>query len=315
MSGEKIAVVMGGPSLEREVSLKSGERVVAALEARGYRTLALDVTPDLVATLRSEKPDAVHIALHGRFGEDGTIQEVLDFLGIPYTGPGVLACARTWDKAVAKRLFVAEDVPTPPWATLSAGAFKEMGAATALDAIPAATGGFPAVVKPAKQGSALGLTRISSAEGLPDALLTALSYSDKAIVERWVEGTEIAVSVLDAEDGAEILPPVEMAPKSGIFDFNAMYTEGETEYFVPARLSDPVLAEVARLAERVHRVLGGRDVTRVDMVVNDRGPWVLEGNTSPGMTEMSLLPMAAENAGMSFEDLVERLVRAALSRR
>jgi len=314
---EKIAVLMGGRSLEREVSLKSGERVFGALTELGYRAIGLDVTPDLVATLRRERPDAVYIALHGRFGEDGTVQEALEFLGIAYTGPGVVASSLAWDKSLAKRLFVERGVPTPPWVTFTSDAFKEMGAATALDLVPVSLGGFPVVVKPAEQGSALGLTRVDDPTGLPDALLTALSYGDAALVEKWVDGCELAVSVLD--DGAggppRVLPPVEMVPKSGLFDYTAAYTQGATEYYCPARLPPEVEAEVVRLAGECHTLLGCRDVSRTDMVVDHEGrPFVLEVNTSPGMTETSLLPMAAEAAGLSFQQLVGSLARAALDR-
>lgn len=310
---EKIAVLMGGRSLEREVSLVSGERVVDALRGLEYRPLALDVTPELVATLRSEKPDAVYIALHGSFGEDGTVQETLEFLGIPYTGPGVVASALAWDKGLSKRLFVETGIPTPEWVTFSSGAFKEMGAASALDLVPGATGGFPVCVKPNKQGSALGLTKVDDAEHLPDALLTALSFGDTALIERWIEGTEIAVSVLDGPHGPDVLPAVEMVPKSGLFDFSAMYTQGETDYYCPARLDPAVEEEVRRLARQCHERLGCRGFSRSDMVVDATGrPFVLEVNTSPGMTETSLLPMAAEAAGTDFSHLVERLVRAAL---
>jgi D-alanine-D-alanine ligase len=310
---EKIAVLMGGKSLEREVSLRSGERVCDALAEQGYKVLPLDVTADLVETLRSERPDAVYIALHGKYGEDGTVQELLEFLGIPYTGPGVAASAIAWDKAISKRLLVRESVPTPAWATFTADAFKEMGAATALDRGPEVVGGFPVVVKPAKQGSALGLTKVDDAAALPEALLTALSYGDSAIVERWIDGVEIAVSVLDGPDGPRVLPPVEMVPKSGLFDFSAMYTAGETDYYVPARLTPEAAAAVGELAVRVHALLGCRHVSRVDMVVAADGtPYVLEVNTSPGMTETSLLPMAAEAVGIGFQELVGHLVRSAL---
>ena len=313
---EKIAVLMGGRSLEREVSLKSGERVCSALAERDYRVLGLDVTPDLVATLRGERPDAVYIALHGKYGEDGTVQELLEFLDIPYTGPGVVASALAWDKAVSKRLFAREGVPTPPWVTFTTDAFKEMGAATALDRVPEVLGGFPLVVKPAKQGSALGLTKVEDAACLPDALLTALSYGDAAIVERWIDGIELAISVIDEADGPRVLPPVEMVPKSGVFDFSAMYTPGETDYYVPARLDDGRSAEVIALAARIHTLLGCRHVSRTDLVVGGDGvPYVLEVNTSPGMTETSLLPMAAAAVGMGFADLVDHLVRSTLGNR
>jgi D-alanine-D-alanine ligase len=312
---EKIAVLMGGRSLEREVSLRSGERVFGALQELGYRAIALDVTPDLVETLRRERPDAVYIALHGKFGEDGTVQECLEFLGIPYTGPGVVACDLSWDKSLSKRLFAQAGIPTPPWVTFTADAFKEMGAASALDLVPASVGAFPLVVKPTKQGSALGLTKVEDADGLPEALLSALSYGDAALVEEWIEGRELAVSVLDGPDGPQVLPPVEMVARSGLFDFRAMYTAGETEYFCPARLSEPIMREVTELAARCHTLLGCRDVSRVDMVVHaERGPFVLEVNTSPGMTETSLLPMAAGAAGIDFPSLVDRLARAAHGR-
>jgi D-alanine-D-alanine ligase len=312
---EKIAVLMGGRSLEREVSLRSGERVFRALQELGYRAIALDVTPDLTETLRRVKPDAVYIALHGKFGEDGTVQEALEFLGIPYTGPGVVACELSWDKGLSKRLFVENGIPTPEWVTFTADAFKEMGAATALDLVPGAVGGFPVVVKPTKQGSALGLTKVESADALPEALLTALGYGEAALVERWIDGTEIAVSVLDGPDGITVLPPVEMVAKSGLFDFSAMYTAGETEYYCPARLDEPMLRRVEELAAQCHRLLGCRDVSRTDMVVDRSGrPLVLEVNTSPGMTEVSLLPMSAAATGMDFSQLVERLACSAYQR-
>ncbi len=315
MSREKVAVLMGGRSLEREVSLASGKRVADALTSLGYKVLALDVTPELVETLRCEKPDCAYIALHGKYGEDGTIQELLEFLAIPYTGPGVTASTLAWDKSVTKYLFERAGIPTPAWITLTADAFKEMGAATALDLISDRVGGFPLVAKPSKQGSALGLTVVREPEELAEALLNALSYGDAALVEKWIDGCELAVSVLDGADGPEVLPPVEIEAKSGLFDFSAMYTRGETDYYVPARLDEKTLEKVMSLAAETHTLLGCRDVSRVDMVIGSDGqPLVLECNTSPGMTETSLLPMAAESIGMSFHDVVERLVRAALAR-
>lgn len=313
---EKIAVLMGGRSLEREVSLHSGRRVAEALQGLGYCVLPLDVTADLVNTLRSERPDAAYIALHGKYGEDGTIQELLEFLGIPYTGPGVVSCALSWDKSVTKHLLAENGVPTPPWITLTADAFKQMGAATAVDVMADAVGGFPVAVKPSRQGSALGLMRVEERSTLAEALLDALSYDTAALVERWVEGTEIAVSVLGDGDDARVLPPVEIAPKEGLYDFSARYAQGETEFFAPARLDATVLAAAEQTALSVHSLLRCRDVSRVDMIVDPDGtPWVLECNSSPGMTETSLLPMAAEAAGMSFQDVVSVVTRAALDRR
>jgi len=314
---EKIAVLMGGRSLERDVSLLSGRRVGDALSAAGYYVLSLDVTEDLVATLRSERPDAAYIALHGKYGEDGTIQELLEFLGIPYTGPGVVSCALSWDKSVTKHLLAQLGIPTPAWVTLTAAAVKEMGAATALDLVSDEVGGFPVAVKPGRQGSALGLTRVDTQEALPDALLTALSYDTSALVERWVEGVELAVSVLGEGPDALVLPAVEIVPPaSGLYDFSARTTPGDADFFAPARIAPDVAEEVARVAREVHVALGCRDVSRVDMVLDAGGsPCVLECNTSPGMTETSLLPMAAEAANMTFEDVVSRIIEAALGRR
>lgn len=313
---EKIAVLMGGRSLERDVSLASGKRVCDALAAAGYNVLPLDITAELVPTLRSERPDAAYIALHGTYGEDGTVQSVLEFLGIPYTGPGVVSCALTWDKSVTKRLCAENGIDTPAWITLSASAFKEMGAATAIDAMGAAVGGFPVAVKPARQGSALGLHRCDAQEGLADALLDALGYDTAAIVERWIDGTEIAVSVLGEGDSVEVLPPVEIVPRGEIYDFAARYDSDATDFYAPARFSDGVAAAAMEIAARVHRLCDCRDLSRVDMVVDAEGrPWVLEVNASPGMTETSLLPMAAKAAGMSFQDVVSRAVESALVRR
>jgi D-alanine-D-alanine ligase len=312
---EKIAVLMGGRSLEREVSLASGRRVTDALTAAGYRVLPLDVTADLVATLRAERPDAAYIALHGKYGEDGTIQELLEFLGIPYSGPGVVSSALAWDKSVAKHLFRERGIPTPAWVTLTADAFKEMGAATALDLMPDAVGGFPVAVKPARQGSALGLRRVETADELADALLGALSYDTSAMVETWVDGVELAVSVLGDGESTLVLPPVEIAPEAGLYDFSARMSGDEVDFFAPARISSELADEACRIARQVHEVLGCRDVSRVDMVVDAEGnPLVLESNTSPGMTATSLLPMAAEAANLTFGDVVTRIIEAALSR-
>jgi len=311
----KIAVLMGGRSLERDISLQSGARVVSALESCGHRVLALDLVPGLVNTLRSEKPDAVYITLHGKFGEDGMIQELLEFLKIPYTGSGVLASMLAWDKDLTKRLFLTTGIPTPPWLAFSAEAIKEMGAASALDLVGEEIGGYPVVVKPAMQGSALGLSKVEDASGLAEAMLTGLGYGSKVLVEKWIDGTEIAVPILDGPDGPEVLPAVEIVPKHGLYDYDSMYTVGETEYFVPARLPESVLGHAMDTARRVYTSLGCRDVSRIDMVVAEDGtPHVLECSTSPGLTETSVLAMSAEAAGVSFESLVDRIINAALAR-
>lgn len=312
---QKIAVLMGGRSLERDISLKSGARVTGALESLGYRVVALDVGPTLVDTLRSEKPDAVYVALHGQFGEDGLLQEMLEFLGIPYTGCAPLASMLAWEKDLTKRVLLKEGIPTPAWVAFSADAIKEMGAARTLDRVGDAIGGYPVCVKPARQGSALGISRVTRYEDLADAMLTALGFDSKVLVEKWVTGTEIAVPVLDGAEGPEALLAVEIVPKGGVFDFDAMYTAGETEYFVPARLDAAVLAKAAEMAASLHTRIGCRDISRMDAVVAEDGTvYVLECSTQPGMTDTSIVPLCAEAAGIGFEGVVDRIVKAALAR-
>ncbi|MHB0977525.1 MAG: D-alanine--D-alanine ligase family protein [Candidatus Aquicultorales bacterium] len=309
---EKIAVLMGGRSLEREISLKSGQRVSDALEDRGYEVVRFDVDEKLVENLQQAKPSLVYIALHGKYGEDGTVQEILEILGIPYTGPGVFASVLGFDKSLAKEILQAEGIPTPGFLTLSAGSFREMGAAGLLSNVVDRLG-LPIVAKPAGQGSALGIKIAHTADELPQALIGALSYDDKVVLERYIRGIEVAVSILGDRD-PEALPVVEIEKAKEFFDFESMYTMGTTSYYVPARLSEVLTTEVQRTAIAVHKALGCRDVSRVDMIIQDDVPYVLELNTSPGMTETSLLPMAAEAAGLSFGDLVEKLVGFALGR-
>lgn len=311
---EKIAVLMGGRSLEREVSLKSGHRVSEALKEMGYPIVQLDVDENLVDNLKQEKPDLVYIALHGKYGEDGTVQELLEILDLPYTGTGVYSSIVGFDKVLSKEIFKLEDISTPPYCALSAGIFKEMGASSALADVVEKIG-LPVVVKPAEQGSALGIKFAKTTEKLPHALIGALSYGEKVLLEKYIKGTEVAVSII-GRDEPEVLPAVEIRPKKEFFDFEAMYTMGMTEYFVPARLPDEISKKVNEIALKVFHVLRCRDLARVDMIVGeDNVPYVLELNTSPGMTETSLLPMAALAAGIEFPALVERIIRLALERK
>lgn len=308
----KIAVLMGGRSLERSVSLKSGRRVERALKERGYPVIALDVDETLVPTLISEEPDLVFISLHGKDGEDGTIQELLEILGMPYTGPGPLASIIGFNKVLSKELFLASGLPTPRYFTVSETTLEDMGASELLPLAWEKMGG-PVVVKPVAQGSALGVRMVNEFEDLPEALVYALGYDERVLLEQRIFGREVAVSVIGNEEPLA-LPAVEVMPESGFFDFEARYTPGKTNYFVPARLTPGVAGEVRRLALEAHRLLHCKDLSRVDMIVGeDDVPYVLELNISPGMTETSLLPIAAEEAGMSFPDLVERLVSLALN--
>lgn len=307
----KIAVLMGGQSMERSISLKSGHRVSNALGSKGYDVIELDLDESLVPTLLSEKPDLVYIALHGKFGEDGTIQELLEIIGIPYTGPGPLSSIIGFNKVLSKELFGANGIPTPRFFTLNMPTFEEMGASKLL-AVAWEKLGSPVVVKPASQGSALGVKVVEDYKELPDALLGAFSYDDRILLEQHVSGTEISISVLGNDDRSA-LPAVEVVPENGFFDYESRYTAGKTDYFVPARLDEPVLKKAEEVALAAHNLLKCKDLSRVDMIVGeDNVPYVLEVNISPGMTETSLLPLAAEAAGVSFQELVDRLVELAL---
>ncbi|MBW3577250.1 MAG: D-alanine--D-alanine ligase [Actinobacteria bacterium] len=303
-----VAVISGGLSLEREVSLRSGGRVADALGDRGYPVTRLDVDSDLVRHLTSGGFDAAFIALHGAMGEDGTIQSILELLEIPYTGPDHLASALAWDKPISKGLYRRAGIPTPDHVSLSAQAFRDAGVSAAMDRI-ADELGVPLVVKPATGGSALGVGYAEEAEQLPGAVVGALSYADAVLIERRVTGTEVAVSVVDGEP----LPPVEIDPRDGVYDFAARYTAGATEFHVPARLAQDVLDRCAEAAVAAYDAVGARHVSRADLIVDADGtPWLLELDTCPGMTETSLLPLAALAAGMSFADLAERLLQLAL---
>jgi D-alanine-D-alanine ligase len=309
----RIGVLMGGRSLERDISLRSGRRVCNALLELGYEVLELDVDESLVPTLKQQHPDLVYIALHGKFGEDGTVQELLEILDIPYTGPGVFASTLGFDKALSKEIFLHEGIDTPPFFALSEATFQEMGAVQALGAV-AEKLGFPVVVKPAAQGSALGVNVATSLEELPVAVQSALHYDERVLLEKFVSGVEVAASILGNQE-LVALPLVETVPRSQFFDFDSRSTPGLTEYYCPARLDGETSERVVEAALRTHRVLGCLNVSRVDIIVDERGvPQVLELNISPGMTETSLLPMAAAAAGLDFKELVHRLVNLAMEK-
>jgi D-alanine-D-alanine ligase len=308
VSPPHVAVLAGGLSLEREVSLRSGGRVTDALADRGYPVTQLDVDAGLVRQLTEGDFDVAFLALHGAVGEDGTIQSILSLLGIPYTGPDVLASSLAWQKPIAKGLWRRAGLPTPDDVTLSGASFRDLGVAAALARI-ADELALPVVVKPATGGSSLGITVVERREDLPAALVAALSYDDTVMVERHVAGTEVAVSVLDGDP----LPAVEIHPKEGAYDFAARYTAGATEFHVPARLDDDVLERCAAVAVGAYEAIGSRHVSRADLVVDAAGtPWLLELDTCPGLTDTSLLPLAASAAGLEFADLVERLIALAL---
>ena len=314
MDTRRVAVLKGGPSLERQISLRSATRVEDALEKLGCEVVPIDVGGDLVERLRESRADVAFVALHGRGGEDGTVQEILEIVGMPYTGSGVLACIRTMDKVLTKHLLVRNGIPTPDFFAFNETAFREFGAAEALPAIEQQLG-FPIVVKPAAQGSALGIKFARSSSDVPEALISAFSYDEKVLLERYVEGRELAVSLLDREGTVQALPVVEALPKEEyFFDFEARYEIGKTDYVCPADLPATVTERVQELAVATYELLGCYGFARVDMILaaNDE-PQVLEAQAIPGLTDTSLLPQAADAAGLSFEALVERLVELALA--
>jgi D-alanine-D-alanine ligase len=301
----RVAVLKGGRSLERQVSLKSGARVEDALERLGHEVVGIDVGHDLVTRLRGSAPDAAFLCLHGRDGEDGTVQELLEIVGVPYTGSGVSACMRCADKVVAKHAMLDAGLPTPDFFAFSETAFKQLGAADTLPAIEERLG-FPVVVKPADQGSALGIRFAADGAAVPAALVAAFSYSQKVLLERAIDGRELAVSILADEP----LPIVEAIPLGeDFYDFEARYEIGRTEFVCPADLGADATARVQQLALDAHKLLGCRGLSRVDLMLEAQGePWVLEVNTVPGMTETSLLPQAADAAGIDFDQLVARIL-------
>jgi D-alanine-D-alanine ligase len=304
----KVAVLKGGRSLERGVSLRSGARVEDALQRIGHEPLPLDVGAELVQRLIEESPDAAFVALHGTGGEDGTVQELLEILGVPYTGPGVAACVRCMDKVLAKHELREAGIPTPDWLAFNATAFRELGAADALEQIEARLG-YPLVVKPARGGSALGVKLVAARSEIPEALVAAFSYDDRVILERYVQGRELAVSVL----GSEALPVVEAIPREGdLYDFEARYEIGRTDFVCPAQLDPETAAAVTDASLGAFRALGCSGFARVDLMLGEAGPEVLEVNAIPGLTDTSLLPQAAEAAGLEFEQLVERVLALAL---
>jgi D-alanine-D-alanine ligase len=311
----KVAVLQGGRTLERAVSLRSGAQVRDGLGRLGHETVAIDPGADLVERLIAAGPDVAFIALHGREGEDGTIQEVLEALGIPYTGSGPAACMRATDKILAKHLMRAAGIPTPPFFVLHETVVKELGGGAALPAVEAELG-FPMVVKPARGGSALGVKFASRDSELTGAMVGAFSYDARILLERHVRGRDLAVSVIEGE-AAEALPVVEAVPREeDFYDYESRYGIGMTTFVCPAELPAETTARAQQLALEVYALLGCRGFARVDLMLEeDTGElWVLETNVVPGLTETSLLPQAADAAGIGFDELLERILAGALSR-
>lgn len=308
-----VAVLAGGRSPEREVSLRSGHRVAGALRSKGYDAIQLDPADGpLVENLSSAGVSACYIALHGKEGEDGVVQRLLELLDIPYTGTRPRGCQLAFDKILAKETMDEAGVPTPAWGAIQASALRDLAAGRALAPLVERIG-LPLVVKPSRAGSAMGLSFVAHERDLPNAVMNALSFADAAVIEARIEGPEIAVGMIGGDHDA--YPLIEIVPKSGVFDYAARYTPGATEYFAPARVPEEVGERCRAAAAAASAALGLRDVARADVMVDGEGrPWVVDVNVSPGMTDTSLLPMAAAAGGVGFEDLCERVLEMALGR-
>jgi D-alanine-D-alanine ligase len=319
---KRVAVLKGGWALERTVSLRSGERVQKTLRALGHEVVAIDVGPEMLAQVIEAKPDAAFIALHGGDGEDGTVQGLLETIGIPYTGSGPVACMRATDKALAKYLMREAGIPTPDWSAFKESAVKDLGVAAALPAIERKLG-FPIVAKPARQGSALGVKFAHSSEELPPAIVGALSYDRKVVLERYVKGRDLAVSMLDGENGSPpardpiALPVIEAIPReTEFYNYESRYEIGMTTFVCPAELPDGVTERAQELALETYRLLGCHGVARVDLMLEEETGelTVLETNVVPGLTETSLLPLAADAAEIWLDLLVARILNSAFTR-
>ncbi|MDO4900733.1 ATP-grasp domain-containing protein [Actinomyces sp.] len=303
----RIAVIAGGLSHERDVSLRSGHRVMNILKHLGHTVVVLDVDARTIPSLRAFSPDVVWPLVHGGHGEDGGLQNVLIALGLPYVGTHSDGCQRASFKPTAKASVRAAGVRTPDSVTLPKAYFSQLGAQDVLGVV-AGHLGLPVVVKPNQGGSGLGVSYASNADELRTAMVSCFAYDERALIENYVEGTELAVSVVDTGDGPRALPPVEVVSQ-GRYDFDARYNPGRSEYFVPARLEDDLLHLVQDMAVTVHSTLGLGNLSRTDIILDaEATPWFIDVNVVPGMTEVSLLPMAA-NADGDLAGLYDQLVR------
>lgn len=314
MADRTIAVLAGGLSHERDVSLRSGRRLSAVLRDEGIHVEEWDTDAELITRLRTERPAAAVIALHGGEGENGSVQSILEMLDIPFVGTSAHACRRAWDKPIAKAELLEAGHPTPEWVVLPHSTFRELGAQAVLDAMVSRIG-LPLILKPDQGGSALGAQVVTDATELPTAMVGCFAYGETVLAERYVSGTEVAVTVIELNDQPVALPAVEIVPESGIYDYTARYTAGLTDFFTPARLSDEAARAVGELAVAAHRLLGLRDISRTDAVVAEDGTvQFLEVNISPGLTETSTVPMAIEASGKSIGAIYSDLIDQAVNR-
>ncbi|WP_026117304.1 D-alanine--D-alanine ligase family protein [Nocardiopsis alkaliphila] len=308
---DRVLVLAGGLSPEHEVSVHSGRGVAEALRRLGVEVQVADVDSGLLQRLADDPPQVVFPVLHGSAGEDGAIREVLELVGAPYVGARPHACRLAYAKPAAKALLAEKGVRVPRGATLPKSAFHDLGAPALLDKLTERLG-LPLFVKPDRGGSAFGAAPVTSTKDLSTALVSCFAYSDTALVEEQVQGTELAVGVLDTGDGPVALPPVEIVPDGGVYDYAARYTAGRTEFFCPSRLSEETVRAATEVALTAHRTLGLRDLSRTDLIVDPDGEVVfLETNVAPGLTETSTFPMAAAAAGLDFGVLCRELAHQA----
>ena len=306
---EKILVLMGGYSEEREVSLRSGAAVFNALEKLGYDAAALDLKGSSVQEIIDYNPDLVFLALHGKDGEDGTVQGLLEVLGINYTGSGVASSAIGINKVLTKKILIYEGIPTAPFAILRRNEFNFQD--HDIQAL-FKTIGLPMVIKAATQGSSIGTYIIHAENEVSRAIEAAFAFDSEVLVEKFIDGTEVTSTVIGNES-VEVLPLIEITSANEFYDFESKYTPGMCTHIVPARVASEVQEKIGELSQRVYKALGCRGFARVDFIIDkEQNPFVLEINTIPGMTEMSLVPDAARAAGVNFEELVEKIVRLGL---
>lgn len=307
-----IVVLAGGISHERDISLRSGRRVSDALASAGHRVTLIDPDSSLFSRLREIAPDLVWPVLHGSTGEDGALLALLETTGIPFIGAGGADAALAWDKPTAKTLIARARLSTPASITLGRESFRDLGAADVLERVLSALP-LPVVVKPASGGSAQGVSIVREASDLPRAMVEAYSYSDTALIEGFVDGVELAVTIVDTGDGPRALPAVEIKPLSGVYSFDARYNAGETLFYTPARISAELAEAVADIAVSIHQELRLRQLSRIDLIVDGSGTaWFLEATVLPGLTETSLAPQAIEAAGLTLPDLYDSIAQAAV---
>ncbi len=311
-----VLVLSGGLSAERDVSLRSGRRVAGALRAArpDWEVVEHDVDAALMDRLRNHRPDCIVPLLHGAAGEDGALRDVLESLGIPFVGSTAASSRLAFDKPIAKELVAQAGVRTPACVAIPQSTFRELGASGVLAAV-AGRLGLPLVVKPTKGGSSLGTSIVHTEAELPAAMVGAFAYGDVVLMESFVAGTEVALGVFERSDDLLALSGVEVVPEGDLYDYEARYTAGTTEFFCPARLDDAVAEAAQAVALNVHLLLGLRDWSRTDVIVDADGvPWFLEVNVAPGMTETSLFPQALAAADEGVGELTADLVTAAVSR-